>query len=357
MPRSLHIIGSKGSGGAECFYLRLLPALARAGETVHAMHPPGSIVDQSLESAITRTPVAMRSVWDFFSARKIKHTARLNDTDIVQTYMGRATRLTHFPRGQRPIHVARLGGYYNLKGYRHAHAWVGNTLALCDHLVNEGLPRERVFYIGNFFNPAAPPETGALEKLRTQHDIPADALIILAASRLHPNKGIEDLVAAFAKLPTSVNDRRIMLVIAGDGPMREELHQYARQLQLDDRIRWAGWQTDTSPWFSLADIIVLPSRHETLGNVILEAWSHHKPIVSTASLGGNELITHEVNGLLTPLQDPDALARALQQLLEDDSFRTQLSEQGLNTLNEKFSEQVIVSAYQNLYTELLQKLR
>ena len=87
----------------------------------------------------------MRGIWDLWARGKIAKLVESRRPPIVQTWMGRATRLTHLPARSQSVHVARLGGYYNPKGYRHAHAWVGNTRGICDHLIREGLPANRFF--------------------------------------------------------------------------------------------------------------------------------------------------------------------------------------------------------------------
>lgn len=353
MTHSLHVIGSQGLGGAERFYLRLLPALAAAGEHVHACHSPHSALAQDLPAAIKRTPVPMRGVWDIASRWRIGRLARELDVDIVQTYIGRATRLTRLARGQRPVHVARLGGYYNLKGYRHAHAWIGNTRGLCDHMLAQGLPSERVFHLGNFVEPAEPVDAARISELRHAHAVPTDALLVLVVGRLHPVKGLDDLLAAFARLADTLHGRPLMLAIVGDGPLRAALTEQSAQLGLAGRVIYAGWARDPAPWYDMADLVVVPSREETLGNVILEAWAHQRAVLSTTTPGGCELIDDGDNGVLTPIGDIEQLSAKLTELLLDDAARVQLATSGSNTLRARFSESTIVTGYQDLYRTLL----
>ncbi len=358
MIRTVHIIGSRASGGAERFYSRLVSALHAQGEPVLAVCPPGSAVAEELESTGTPVqPLAMRSVWDLAARWRIGRIARQFDADIVQTYMGRATRLTHLPRGRRPVHVARLGGYYNLKGYRHAHGWVGNTRGICDYLLDSGLPADRVFHIGNFVDRPAPVAATDIQRLRTRLGVPSDALVVTAAGRLHPNKGFPDLLEAFARLPRELGGRPLHLVIAGDGPMAAELKALGEQLALHDRLHWAGWQNDLGPYYGLADLFVCPSRHEPLGNVILEAWNHGAPLLATRSLGAEELITDGDNGRLVPVQDPPALAGAMEELLRaDPGMRGALAERGRATVAASHSREVVVGAYLDMYAQLLGQL-
>ncbi|MFV1973320.1 MAG: glycosyltransferase [Thiohalobacterales bacterium] len=350
--RSLHIIGSKGPGGAERFYTRLLQALHRGGHEVLAVNPPDSHVARELGRNIRQQHVPMRSIMDLASHWQIRCAIRSFRPDIVQTWMGRATRLTRLRHGQRPVHVARLGSYYQLKGYRHAHAWVGITQGIHDYLVDSGLPAERVFNIGNFVPAVSPVAREILSGLRSSLGIEETGRVVVATGRLHPVKGFEDLLAAFSLLPETLAGQSLYLVIAGDGPLRDQLHAEASRLGIDKRVRWCGWQDEPGPFIELADVVICPSRNEPHGNVILEAWSHRRPLVSTDTKGGTELIEDGVNGLLVPCQDPRGLAAAMEALLQDARLRQQLVQAGLATIHRNFSEEQIVSAYTGMYAAL-----
>lgn len=353
---SFHIIGSKESGGAERFYARLVNGLTRQGQPVTAITPPASMIAAELAPAVRQLPVPMRSVWDFPSRWKISALARRDRPAIIQTYMGRATRLTHLKRGQRPVHVARLGGYYDLKGYRHAHAWVGNTRGICDYLIQNGLPAKRVFYIGNFVEPGVPLTDSEQALHRQALGLPRDVWVVSAVGRLHPNKGMADLLEAFRLLPDQLAGRPLWLALAGDGPLRAELHQYASQLGISDRVRWLGWQADPVPVYRAADVFVCPSRHEPLGNVILEAWAQGVAVVSSRSAGALELIEDGVDGMLTPVGDARALAGTVRALLDNPRDGAVMAANARRKLEVRFSEARIVGDYLAMYRQLLGRL-
>lgn len=351
---SLHVIGGRKLGGAERFFVRLVNALAARGERVAALTVAGGEIDASLAPEVERHHAHMAGVWDLYSAWRVHRLGRRYD--IVQTYMGRATRLAYWPRHDRPVHIARLGGYYKLAGYRHAHAWVGNTRGICDYMVAGGLPLERVFHIGNFVD--LPPRLDAadLRAMRKQWHLPADALVVLGLGRLHPNKGFADLMTAFARLPATLAGRPLHLVIVGDGPLRADLHALAASLGIGARLLWAGWQYDPAPWYQLADLFVCSSRHEPLGNVILEAWANGTPVLAYSAQGPAELIEPGVDGLLLPVGDITALARGIDTALTMPvPARARMIAAGRAKLHSQFSEEAIVNAYLDLYRRLLGK--
>jgi glycosyltransferase involved in cell wall biosynthesis len=351
--RSMHIIGSRELGGAESFFMRLVLGLQAAGEDVISVNRPGSRVGDELKGRVTQERAVMFNQRDPVSRWLMGRLIRRHTPDIVQTYMTRATLLTRLPPGQRPVHVARLGGYYKVDHFRHAHAWIGNTKGLCDYLIRSGLPAARVHYIGNFVGAPAPMPAQARDSLRRQLDIPDDAWVVLAVGRHQTKKGFDLLLAALAQTPDRIVGRPVLTVFVGDGPQRPALQLQAKQLGLTDRLRWPGWQTDTAPYYALADLFVCPSRHEPLGNVILESWSHAKPVLSSANEGALELIEDGVDGLLVPCGEAAPLARAIAALLQDDTQRAALARAGHAKVNAHYCQPAIIAAYIELYRQLL----
>lgn len=353
MIASAHIIGGGALGGAELFYVRLVNALQARGYPVLAINVAGSQVSARLRSDTTQVHVAMRGIWDWWSRRRIEAILRERQPDIVQTYMGRATRLTHLAPDRRPIHLARLGGYYDPRGYRHAHAWIAASPGIREHLLRHGFPSSRIFHISNFVAPGQANAPGDSCKLRRELNIPADALIVTAVGRLHPVKGFDNLLEAFARVPDHIHERPVHLIVVGSGPLAARLPRYAEQLGIGHRVSWPGWCDDTGRYQALADLCVCSSRQEGLGNVILEAWAHKRAVLSTRAQGPVDIITDHENGWLTPIDNPPALAAAMDLLLRDASLRRELAANGHRTLLAHHGEEAIVNAYLDLYETLL----
>jgi glycosyltransferase involved in cell wall biosynthesis len=349
---SWQVIGSRDFGGADQFYCRLVQALQAAGDPVLAVNRSGSPVGRVLGDAVPQLRLPFANQWDLYTAWRLRATAARDRPPIVQTYMGRATRLTRLPAGGPSVHVARLGGFYKVRGYyEHAHAWIGNTRGVCDHLLRAGLPADRVFRIGNFVPPPEPVTSGEAAVERARQGIPADARVLFALGRLVPGKGFEDLLDAFALLPAELGGRPLHLAIGGDGPLGPALRARAGA-----RVHWLGWLAQPGPWYALADVLVVPSRHETLGNVILEAWSYARPVVSTATAGAVELVEPGVSGLLVPVADAAALAATVHELLlATDEDRGRLGRAGADCVAREHSEAAVLAAYRELYRDLYRR--
>ncbi len=346
---SIHILGSRIGGGAESFYARLINSLAEKSR-VTAVNPPGCPTSALIDSGIEQVHIKLNNNYDLRAMRAIRRLSQSRAPAVVQTYMGRATRLTRIKPGRGLVHLARLGGYYNLKAYRHAHHLVGNTRGICDYLIGQGVPSGRVHYIGNFVDPVPAPDPQEQEALRKSLHLQAGGPVITCAARFHENKGLPDLLNAFSRVWKTVPEARLILV--GDGPMAGEIKAQIESLGLQESVILPGW-CDPKPYYHLADILTSPSRHEPLGNTILEAWACGKPLIATRTQGAVELITDGHDGLITPLKDADALAEAFLQLLTDESARNTLAAAGSQTLQACFSKEIITGKYLELYGQLL----
>lgn len=325
---SMHIIGSRGPGGAEGFYCRLVKGLARSGFPVHAINSPASEVGKRLDGAVTQTHVRMLGAWDLRARFRIGQIIRSLRPAIVQTYLGCATRLTQVPECSGPVHVARLGGYYDLRGYRHAHAWIGNTQGICGYLIRNGLPADRVFHIGNFVEVPTEIDWECYRAYREQLAIPMDALVVLTVSRLHKVKGIDVLLNAFVRLSEQFDNLPVHLIIAGDGPIRQPLKRLAHDLGVKERTHFIGWQQNPSPYYRICDLLVSPTYHEPLGNTILEAWAHRCAVLATDTVGPTELIQHGETGWLVAKGDPSLLAKGILYCLINATLRQHLADRG-----------------------------
>ncbi|UCG37759.1 MAG: glycosyltransferase [bacterium] len=351
---TIHVIGSRHSGGAERFFMRLVLAMKERGAGVSVIVRPGSFVSKEMGTAVRQFPVSMRNVRDPFSRWRISRLLRTREPDIVQTYMGRATRLTRVPEGVRTLQVARLGGFYNLDGYRHADAWIGNTRELRDYLVRHGFPAERVFYIRNFVEPAEPADPHTLAQARRRLGVPEDALIVVGVGRFIAKKGFDILIKAFSGLPQTVAGRPVHLVLVGSGDLDKDLRDLASGLGVAPRVHWTGWLSDPGVYYEMGHLFVCPSRHEPLGNVILEAWNHGIPVVTTETQGALELVKDGISGVIVPVEDPGPMRERMRELLKADPETLSLMvHEGKKALDSSYRKGIIVDEYVALYRKLL----
>jgi glycosyltransferase involved in cell wall biosynthesis len=355
--KAVHIIGSRRSGGAERFFVRLVRGMVEAGVQTSIISRAGSYVGQELDrqlgQRLQQYTVPMLNVRDPWSRLRITRILGSIEPQVVQTYMGRATRLTRVPDPVGTVHVSRLGGFYKLSGYRHAHAWVGNTIEIRDYLLENGFPRDKVFYIRNFVDPEPAATEETKSRIREELGVPDDAFVIVSAGRFVPKKGFDLLLESFSRIPDRAGDRPVHLVLAGAGVQENVLKKISSDLGIESRVHWAGWLEQPGPYYELGDLFVCPSHHEPLGNVILEAWNHGVPVLSTASQGARELIQDGVNGVLVPCGDSDAMSVAMKRFLDHPAEFSHLPEEGNRSLDASYRSEVIVTEYIQMYRQLL----
>lgn len=148
---------------------------------------------------------------------------------------------------------------------------------------------------------------------RREFALAEDVPVIGSVGCLAPRKDYGNLFDALARMPAAGRGWQLLLV--GDGVDREPLERRARELGLDGSVRFAGERADVERLLPMMDVFVLPSREEGIPNALLEAMAAGRPSVATAVGGTPEVLQDGVTGWLVPAQDPDALARALEEVL------------------------------------------
>jgi len=175
--------------------------------------------------------------------------------------------------------------------------------------------------------------------------------IIGCVGRLVPLKGHLFLLRAFGlfvrKHPDSV------LVIIGDGPMRKELEQEAKTLNIKEKVVFTGYQENAGAMMGALDLLVLPSRYDAFGRVLLEAMQQGTPVIGTDLHGITEIIEHEKNGLLVPYDDQEALCAAMERVLTDHALREKFVENAFQTIKEKFSMDDYKKNIENILSSVL----
>jgi glycosyltransferase involved in cell wall biosynthesis len=326
-------------GGAETFFVRLAGALQRAGEDQRVLIRRNADRSRRLrEAGVSVTELGFRNRLDLPTQLAFRREIARWKPSIVLTWMSRATQLC--PTGDF-CHVARLGGYYDLKYYRRCDHLIGNTRAITAYAIARGWPEERVHYLANF----VPDLGGAAPADRAAMSTPDDAPLAIALGRFHRNKGFDLLLQALAQVP------ELYLWIVGDGALRGALVQQAAALGISGRVRMFGWRDDVAALLAASDFLVSSSRHEPLGNVVIEAWSAEKAVVATQSDGAMELIEDGISGLLTPI-DARSLAGAMRQLSSDAALRERLAAGGRRAYEAGFTEDLAVARYRMLFNNL-----
>lgn len=169
------------------------------------------------------------------------------------------------------------------------------------------------------------------------------------AARLVPQKNIDILLKAFAKLHHSPN-LNIRLVIAGDGPLKNELQDLSCSLGIQSSVLWLGQVAEIEAFMQSLDIFVLASRYEGLGLVLLEAMSSALPVVASNISAIPEIVVDGQTGLLCDVGMDRQFSEAIEFLATMPSIRRNMGLKGLERVNSCFSLRTMVEKTMSAYT-------
>lgn len=178
------------------------------------------------------------------------------------------------------------------------------------------------------------------------------AVPLLFVGRLDEGKRVDVLLRALASLLPS--RPRVVLLIAGTGPMEGELRRLCGELGLTQSVRFLGQRDDVPRLLKLANVLILPSISEGMSNVILEALAAGTPVIASAIPANEEVLGAGAAGLF-PVDDPHALTAALEELLASPEEVARRVARGRRLAGERFDIERVVDAYERLFQSLRQE--
>lgn len=359
--RIAHVDAETGFSGGEVQVFLLMEGLRTQGHSNVLLCP--SLSRCAFEARGRGFPcleVDMRNDLDLPAVLSLFRTFKRLAPDIVHLHTGRATwlggiaaRLAGIPavttrRMDRPVQR----GLRTWLIYRHLVQGVAAiSHAVADRLVSGGVPRERIDVIHSSVDPSRfapcrdPSEVRALLGAG-----PRDS-VLLSLAVLAKRKGIDVLLSSLAHL--RARGLQPFLWVAGDGPERAALERRAEELGVAPRVRFLGHRSDKADLLAACDVLVLPSRLEGLGVSALEAMAAGRAVVASSVGGLQEVVRHGETGFLVPAEDPEALAEALFELLNNDKLRMEMAAAGASRVERDFHARQMVASYERLYRSVL----
>ncbi len=213
------------------------------------------------------------------------------------------------------------------------------------------LPEDKIVVIPNGVRPEKLQK--AFPDPEIQRMVKAEEEIIFFIGRLVREKGVQVLLHA---MPAVLAARpKSKLIIAGTGPMQEELRSLSDRLGIRSRVYFAGYVDDIAKnfFYKKARVAVFPSLYEPFGIVALEAMATHTPVIVGNAGGLAEIVEHRVNGLKVTPGNVDELAQAIIELLTDDDLANRLQETGYETVKSVYGWDVIAQSTLNVYREVI----
>lgn len=179
---------------------------------------------------------------------------------------------------------------------------------------------------------------------------PPPKSVILTVGRLYEQKGQKYLLEAFAALK---DNKKYELWIAGEGPLRVDLEQQAKELDISEQVKFLGARRDIPVLLSQADLFVFPSLWEGLGIAVLEAAIAKVPIVATAVDGILDIIEDNETGYLVEAGDSEDLQFTMEKMLANPGRAAYMAEAAYQKVKNNFDIKVVARKYEELYLSFL----
>ena len=297
------------------------------------------------------------------SRRKLVEILRREKPDIVHSndlpthqMTSDAARRVRIPRvcHHRWVFDCAATNWFNKYGAER-HLFVSRYLMdeLCRDSQKLRSSQGRVVYDGLSIPPA--PSNADKVASRKKLGMPQDRAVVLFAGQIIERKGVKDLLQSWVQLGARWCDIAELVIVGDDvennGIYREKMESFAADLNC--RVRFAGFQKNVGEWLTAADIAIVPSHAEPLGNATLEAMGQALPVIGTRVGGIPEMIIHEKTGFLVPPRSPKLLAEAIDKLLGNAALRETLGRNGRERCESQFSLQAHVAAIVAEYKGLL----
>lgn len=200
------------------------------------------------------------------------------------------------------------------------------------------------------------PDKDRLE-YRKKLGITTDTILVGVIGRLVPIKNHRMFLQAAKSVlsKSQILPIKVKFLIVGDGELRTQLEDYAKQLEITNDVIFTGWQNCMDTVYDSLDIIALTSVNEGTPLTLIEAMAAGKPVIATNVGGVQDIVIDGYNGVLVPPNEPEIFADRLLELLQDMEMRNKFARTGRNFVKEKFHYRRLVSDMEKLYEGLLAK--
>ncbi|QOI98897.1 MAG: glycosyltransferase [Flammeovirgaceae bacterium] len=185
---------------------------------------------------------------------------------------------------------------------------------------------------------------------RERLGIPNNAIVIGTLAVFRFQKRLKEWLDVFYQV--SQDNPNLYGIMVGDGPLKEELLEHRRRLNLDKKVVMPGLQTDVKPWYSAMDIFMMTSVFEGLPVALLEAMSMQCAIATTNAGGVKQIVCNHKDGIVVPVEDWKDLIEVIEQLAANDEKRIALSKAARARVTEAFNLKRMVWELEDLYRSL-----
>ena len=363
----IHLVEDMKTGGAERVIADIAEGLdsERYDMRVWCITRGGNTADELVEKGIEVKILGKSSYHNPLKILRLKRLLTEAGPDIVHTHGYFASVIGRLSAKKAGIPVIFAHVHSTYWDYKKRHILMERRLSRFTHKIiccsmavdNFGKDIEKVgdgktLVIYNGVDEARFFPREDAPSIRSELGIDEKALVVGTVSSLAPHKGHEYLVQAASLVKEELPSAKFLIV--GNGPLRTELEDLAKNLKIHPYIIFTGTRKDVPKMLSVMEVFVLPSSsREGLGIAIIEAMAAEKPVVATDIGGIPEAVKKGETGFLVPPGDPGALAKAIIELLQNPEKAKEMGKKGRAKFKEKFTRKKMLSEIDTLYQSLI----
>jgi len=344
------------TGGTEKIVYELSRGLKARGASVAVATTGGHLADSLEEEGIRvhqvavlnkRTPMPLsRAVWQLRRLLKNEKYDIVNSHSFISAMVSYLAILTSGREIKHvfTLHIPEKKSYYRVMGQT-LNRIVDQVITVCadtmTQLVRHGVNERRISVIYNGVD---------TEKFPFVHrDTPRKDIRIGIVARLIERKGH---LVLFKSIQEIIGKHDLKLHVIGDGPNRENLETAAREMGLKDYVIFLGDCRDIPGRLKELDLFVLPSFYEGFPVTILEALSSGLPVIASAVNGITEIIEDRENGILVEPGQTEALAKAIELIIDNNDLRRRVIKNGRRSVEEEFSLKIMIDTYKSKFSSM-----
>lgn len=367
--RILHLIETRGPGGAETVFLQLANGMAKKGHhCIAGITGPGWVKEQLDVNGMTSILLPTHGPYDMAFLSSLIKYIRKNKIDIIHSHLFGANVYASFVGMLTGVKViSTFHGATNIwNGNRLLHKMKGRIISkgssfivfvsnsLKEEICRDGWldqSKNRVIYNGVDLEKY---HHGGSKDHRTALGYNKGDLIIGMIGNIRKTKGHDYFIKSVAIVKERVPTINCLIAGHVSNEDHERLMRLVREFALEGTVHFLGFRQDADAILSCLDVFILASTSEGFSIATVEALASGIPVVCTRSGGPEEIVTHGKDALLIPIRDEHALADAVCRLLSDKELTSRLAQEGLKTA-QQFSLDRMLDNYEALYRKCLQR--
>ena len=361
--RVLHLYSSWTVGGAEKLMLSLAQALEKEGIVNIIAAPADSyVLEQAKKMGLKAYPLAIKGSFDPAGIFRLWRIVEKENVDILHAHQGKlfwpCVVIKKLRQSKIKVifhrHAHIRHKFYSRSHYRHADRVIAISQIVAKDLEEkEKVPKRliKVIYNGTDFKRFNLGVSG--NEIRKKYGLIGKDVIGTVGQMGKPmGKGQRYLIEAAAMLKDRLPNNSYLIV--GEGPILSDLKKMAHKLGVSDRVVFPGYQEDIEKAIAAMDIFCFLSwEREGFGQVMIEAQAMGIPVIGTDIGGIPETFRDGVTGILIPPQNPEVLAKTIEELLSDKVLMKHMGDEASKFVSEKFSlegmARNVIEVYKELY--------